>query len=128
MQTFPGFNRAPNEHWHRIQAFFDSMTERNLSSTPERGEPSKRRVMAFAFNRLFATYTAAALPSTGEASPAHLDQETHARIDRLFEKEDAHKRKLWVDAGITVKSFRENWRSWVHHLYEEGKKAYSGHC
>jgi len=81
--------------------------------------------MAFAFNRLFATYTAAALPSTGHASPAHLDEETHARIDRLFEGEGEHKRKLWVDAGITVKGFRENWRSWVHRLYQEGKYAES---
>lgn len=43
MKNFPGLNEAKDVYWtDQIQTFFDSFAERNLSSTRERSEITKR--------------------------------------------------------------------------------------
>ena len=76
--------------------------------------------MSLAFNRLFSTFAAVALPATGVSQPAGLDEELRNRIDNLFGQEIGQ-RAQWIKAGQKVYEYRTNWRKWVKRLYLEGK-------
>ena len=53
---FPGLNEAPLKFWQeRIQPFFDSFAERGFSTTRERSEITKRRLLSLAFTRILGT-------------------------------------------------------------------------
>lgn len=119
-QQFPGIKNAPPAYWHRIQTFFDGMCEANLSCTPERGEVTKRRMMAMAFTRLFATFAAVGLPAVGESEPAGMDEAMAKEIDDLFEEGDPQK-AAWVTAGKEVERLRVAWKNWVKNMYQGGK-------
>lgn len=78
--------------------------------------------MAFAFNRLFSTFTAVGLPANGPSSPASLDADMVSAIDDLYADSDERRRTTWVNAGKKVDEYRRNWKTWVHELYMEGQK------
>ena len=54
--NFPALNEAPIKFWQlRIQPFFDSFAERNLSSTRERSQITQRRMITLGFTRVLGT-------------------------------------------------------------------------
>lgn len=56
IQNLPCLREAPLKYWQdRIQPFFDSFAERNLSNTKERSEVTKRRMLAMGFTRILGT-------------------------------------------------------------------------
>ncbi|GAA6055274.1 hypothetical protein JCM3770_001520, partial [Rhodotorula araucariae] len=62
VHAMPGLRGAKQEYWtDHVQPFFDSFAERDLSATIERGEITKRRMLAFGIVRLLGTYTSRAL-------------------------------------------------------------------
>ncbi|BGP72928.1 hypothetical protein NBRC10513v2_006332 [Rhodotorula toruloides] len=53
LYNMPGLRNAKLEYWQEnIQPFFDSFAERDLSSTVERGEVTKRRMLSLGFVRI----------------------------------------------------------------------------
>ncbi|BGP51608.1 hypothetical protein JCM10450v2_007558 [Rhodotorula kratochvilovae] len=72
VHAMPGLRGAKSEYWtEHVQPFFDTFAERDLSSTIERGEITKRRMLALGIVRLLGTYTSSALPRVpGPSAPA----------------------------------------------------------
>ncbi|GAA5857428.1 hypothetical protein JCM9279_002509 [Rhodotorula babjevae] len=72
VHQMPGLRGAKDEYWgEHWQKFIDGFAECDLSSTVERGEITKRRLLSLGIVRLLGTYTSSALPAVpGPAAPA----------------------------------------------------------
>lgn len=76
--TFPGFNTAPNKYFtHHAQPWFDGIASHGLSTTVERGEPTKRMQLNMLFTRLLGSWYARGMQvSVGGGAAATLKQDT----------------------------------------------------
>ncbi|KDE09124.1 hypothetical protein MVLG_00839 [Microbotryum lychnidis-dioicae p1A1 Lamole] len=80
----PVLREAKPEYWtDRIQPFWDSFMERDLSTTAERAEITKRRLLGMGFTRVLGTYTSTCLPPQGRHAPARPSITVMRRIDHL---------------------------------------------
>lgn len=76
--TFPGFNTAPNKYFtHHAQPWFDGIASHGLSTTVERGEPTKRMQLNMLLTRLLGSWYARGMQvSVGGGAAATLKQDT----------------------------------------------------
>ncbi|GJN93987.1 hypothetical protein Rhopal_007050-T1 [Rhodotorula paludigena] len=75
---------AQDSYWHDWQQFIDSFAERDLSSTVERGEVTKRRMLSFGIVRVLGTYVSVALPAVpGPSVPARPSTTMMRQLDLL---------------------------------------------
>ncbi|GAA5905179.1 hypothetical protein JCM6882_000401 [Rhodosporidiobolus microsporus] len=80
----PALRLAKPTYWtEQIQPFIDSFAERDLSSTVERGEITKRRMLALGIVRLLGSYVSNSLKPLGPAAPARPSSSMMRRIDLL---------------------------------------------
>ncbi|GAA5827582.1 hypothetical protein JCM11251_001743 [Rhodosporidiobolus azoricus] len=80
----PALRLAKPTYWtEQIQPFIDSFAERDLSSTVERGEITKRRMLALGIVRVLGTYVSNSLKPLGVSSPARPSSSMMKRIDLL---------------------------------------------
>lgn len=100
--NFPALRLAKTEYWtEQIQPFFDSFAERDLSTTKERSEVTKRfvplsrsskisltrtrsRLLAMGLTRILGTYYGTCIRPIGPSSPARPSIAVMRRIDHLF--------------------------------------------
>lgn len=77
----PGLNTAPNSYFtRRAQPWFDDIASRGLSTTVERGEPTKRFQLNMLLTRLLGSwYARGILVSFDDGQAATLKQDTAAR-------------------------------------------------
>ncbi|RYZ35815.1 MAG: hypothetical protein EOP49_33145 [Sphingobacteriales bacterium] len=66
--------------------------------------------------------TSASAP-TVDANVSKLESEPELFSDDsgLFDDEPEERRKIWLTAGHDFLEYRQNWRSWVQRLYQEGE-------
>lgn len=82
--NLPALREAKREFWtDRIQPFFDSFAERDLSTTSERSEVTKRRMLSMAFTRILSTYYSTCVTAKGPSAPARPSVGIMRRIDQL---------------------------------------------
>jgi hypothetical protein len=83
--NFPALRLAKSEYWtQQIQPFFDSFAERDLSTTRERSEVTKRRLLSLGLTRILSTYYSTCLLPLGLAEPARPTIPVMRRIDGLY--------------------------------------------
>ncbi|BGP10521.1 hypothetical protein JCM10049v2_006413 [Rhodotorula toruloides] len=84
LYNMPGLRNAKLEYWQEnIQPFFDSFAERDLSSTVERGEVTKRRMLSLGFVRVLGTYYSTCYRPLGPSAPARPTISMMRKIDLL---------------------------------------------
>ncbi|GAA6059871.1 hypothetical protein JCM10212_007076 [Sporobolomyces blumeae] len=84
IENMPALRTAKPTYWsEQIQQFFDSFAERDLSSTKERGEITKRRMLATGITRIVGSYVSSSLRPIGPAAPARPSTSTMRRVDLL---------------------------------------------
>jgi hypothetical protein len=84
VKNFPGLDTVKDAYWtDQIQAFFDSFAERNLSTTRERSEITKRRLLSMGLTRILGTYYATCITSFSK-SPSRPNATILRRMDDLF--------------------------------------------
>ncbi|KAK4046130.1 hypothetical protein OIV83_006326 [Microbotryomycetes sp. JL201] len=82
--NLPPLNGAKRNYWtDHIQVFWDSFTEKDLSTTLERAEVTKRKLLAMGLTRIVGTYTSTCLPPLGRQGPARPTMAMMRRIDHL---------------------------------------------
>ncbi|KAK4053580.1 hypothetical protein OIO90_003817 [Microbotryomycetes sp. JL221] len=82
--NLPPLNGAKQSYWtDYIQVFWDSFTEKDLSTTLERSEVTKRRLLAMGLTRIVGTYTSTCMPPLGRQTPARPTMAMMRRIDHL---------------------------------------------
>ncbi|GAA5956736.1 hypothetical protein JCM21900_002166 [Sporobolomyces salmonicolor] len=82
--NLPALRTARPSYWtDQIQPFFDSFAERDLSSTRERGEITKRRMLATGITRILGTYFSTCVRPLGLSSPARPSLAMMRQIDLL---------------------------------------------
>ncbi|KAM0785987.1 hypothetical protein ACM66B_006805 [Microbotryomycetes sp. NB124-2] len=82
--NLPPLNGAKRNYWtDHIQVFWDSFTEKDLSTTLERAEVTKRKLLAMGLTRIVGTYTSTCLPPLGRQGPARPTMPMMRRIDHL---------------------------------------------
>ncbi|GAA5851019.1 hypothetical protein JCM3766R1_007104 [Sporobolomyces carnicolor] len=83
--NLPALRTAKPTYWtDQIQPFIDSFAERDLSSTKERGEITKRRMLATGITRIIGSYLSSSLkPIGGPSSPARPSLAMMHRVDLL---------------------------------------------
>jgi PX-associated len=78
--TFPGVDIAPQKYWtKRIQPWFDGIALLGLSTSIERGVPTKRQQLSFLLTRLVGTYFSRGISVVSPNSVSRLGQESAAR-------------------------------------------------
>ncbi|KAI5479440.1 PX domain-containing protein [Pseudohyphozyma bogoriensis] len=83
--NFPVLRTAKREYWtDHIQPFFDSFAERDLSTTKERSEVTKRRLLSMGLSRILGTYFSTCITSLGRHAPSRPTLKIMKRIDHLF--------------------------------------------
>ncbi|GAA6024859.1 hypothetical protein JCM11491_005677 [Sporobolomyces phaffii] len=82
--NMPALRTAKPSYWtDQIQPFFDSFAERDLSSTKERGEITKRRMLATGITRIIGSYVSTSIRPTGVSAPARPSLATMNQVDLL---------------------------------------------
>ncbi|GAA5869290.1 hypothetical protein JCM1840_004346 [Sporobolomyces johnsonii] len=82
--NLPALRTAKPSYWtDQIQPFFDSFAERDLSSTRERGEITKRRMLATGITRILGTYFSTCVRPLGPSSPARPSLSMMRQLDLL---------------------------------------------
>lgn len=85
VKTLPALRMAKDEYWtNQIQPFQDSFAERDLSTSQERDEVTKRRLLSLGISRLVSTFYSTVVTSSGESEPARPNREIMKRVDDLF--------------------------------------------
>ncbi|GAA5866451.1 hypothetical protein JCM8547_000629 [Rhodosporidiobolus lusitaniae] len=80
----PALRSAKPIYWtDQIQPFFDSFAERDLSSTVERGEVTKRRMLALGIVRILGTYYSNCLKPLGASAPSRPSSSMMNSVDLL---------------------------------------------
>ncbi|KAL8291630.1 hypothetical protein RQP46_001888 [Phenoliferia psychrophenolica] len=84
IKNAPVMREAKPEYWtDQIQPFFDSFAERDLSTTQERSEVTKRRLIAMGLTRILGTYYSTCMTSSGRSLPARPSMRIMRRVDHL---------------------------------------------
>ncbi|GAA5959308.1 hypothetical protein JCM3765_006555 [Sporobolomyces pararoseus] len=82
--NMPALRTAKPTYWtDQIQPFFDSFAERDLSSTKERGEITKRRMLATGITRIIGSYLSSSIKPLGPSAPARPSLAMMHRVDLL---------------------------------------------
>ncbi|BGP20027.1 hypothetical protein JCM10213_000591 [Rhodosporidiobolus nylandii] len=101
----PALRSAKPEYWTEgIQAFWDSFAEKDLSSTVERGEVTKRRMLSLGIVRLLGSYASNSIKPRGIAAPARPSKPQMRQIDLLVpgSMEDMIQRYTDGAGGVSV--------------------------
>lgn len=78
--TFPGIDVAPKKYWtRRIQPWFDGIASHGLSTSIERGVPTKRHQLSLLLTRLVGSYFSRGVGIVFADSVSTLGQESAAR-------------------------------------------------
>ncbi|GAA5931207.1 uncharacterized protein JCM15063_002576 [Sporobolomyces koalae] len=84
IKNMPVLRTAKQTYWtDQIQPFIDSFAERDLSSTKERGEITKRRMLATGITRIVGSYLATSIRPLGSAAPSRPSLGAMHRVDLL---------------------------------------------
>lgn len=114
IKNFPGLDEAKEEYWtDRIQPFFDSFAERNFSVTRERGEVTKRRLLAMGFTRVLGTYMGSAITPLGDSTPSRPDKALMTRVDLLFPGNMQAMHRILCGKRKDGSSKAPNYNAWV---------------
>ncbi|GAA5877826.1 hypothetical protein JCM3774_000188 [Rhodotorula dairenensis] len=115
--NMPGLSSAKPLYWQaQIQPFFDSFAERDLSSTVERGEITKRRMLSLGIVRIVGTYYSTCLRPLQPSSPARLSVSMKLKIDLVVPGGvESMWRRVSTEAGY------EQCKSWVAVAEEKGQ-------
>ncbi|GAA5979388.1 hypothetical protein JCM11641_005020 [Rhodosporidiobolus odoratus] len=115
-------NAKPNYWSDLIQPFFDSFAEKDLSSTVERGEITKRRMLTLGVVRLTGSYVSSSIRSIGPASPARPSRRMMSQVDLLV---PGNMNSYWRilrpgstvnGAWVAVADAKEEGGEWVFHI------------
>ncbi|KAK4703173.1 hypothetical protein P7C70_g3044, partial [Phenoliferia sp. Uapishka_3] len=113
----PALRDAKKEYWtDQIQPFFDSFAERGFSTTQERNEVTKRRLLAMGFTRLLGTYYSTCMTASGNPAPSRPSLRISKRIDGLVADDGA--RKEWEQAGERAEKLRTTWVAYKRALID----------
>ncbi|GAA6021527.1 hypothetical protein JCM10207_005791 [Rhodosporidiobolus poonsookiae] len=117
----PALRSAKPTYWTEIQHFIDSFAERDLSSTVERGEVTKRRMLSLGIVRILGTYYSTCLRSLGPASPARPTATMMRRIDLLV---PGGMESMWRVLRPEEEARYGAWVAVVEETSEGGEKAF----
>ncbi|GAA98829.1 uncharacterized protein L969DRAFT_51051 [Mixia osmundae IAM 14324] len=82
---FPALREAKASYWYgQIQPFFDGFAEKTFSTTSERSELTKRRILSFGLTRILGTYFSTCVTALGDVAPARPDTTLMRKVDLLF--------------------------------------------
>ncbi|KAM0749704.1 hypothetical protein T439DRAFT_381276 [Meredithblackwellia eburnea MCA 4105] len=85
IKNAPVLRDAKREYWtDQIQPLFDSFAERDLSTTKERSEVTKRRLLSMGLTRILGTYYSTCMPALRNSAPARPNRLVMNRIDHLL--------------------------------------------
>ncbi|GEM12402.1 PX domain-containing protein, partial [Rhodotorula toruloides] len=118
LYNMPGLRNAKLEYWQEnIQPFFDSFAERDLSSTVERGEVTKRRMLSLGFVRVLGTYYSTCYRPLGPSAPARPTISMMRKIDLLV---PGSMDSMW---GIVFPDRRVGYNAWVAVVQEKEERG-----
>ncbi|SCV70931.1 BQ2448_3693 [Microbotryum intermedium] len=118
----PVLREAKPEYWtDRIQPFWDSFMERDLSTTAERAEITKRRLLGMGFTRVLGTYTSTCLPPQGRHAPARPSITVMRRIDHLV---PGSMDSLWITFRPNERIAYNAWSAIVSEEESRGETAF----
>ncbi|GAA5989987.1 hypothetical protein JCM10908_002410 [Rhodotorula pacifica] len=115
--NMPGLSSAKPSYWQeQIQPFFDSFAERDLSSTVERGEITKRRMLSLGVVRIIGTYYSTCLRPIQPSSPARPPASMKLKIDLVV---PGGMESMWRRVAPEVEY--SECKTWVAVAEEKGK-------
>ncbi|BGP58145.1 hypothetical protein JCM8202v2_005806 [Rhodotorula sphaerocarpa] len=116
--NMPALDSAKPEYWQeQIQPFFDSFAERDLSSTVERGEITKRRMLSLGIVRIIGTYYSTCVRPLQPSAPARPSSSMRVKVDLTVPGDmETVWRVVCPDASAEVRS-----KIWVAVTEEKGR-------
>ncbi|GAA5887625.1 hypothetical protein JCM16303_001452 [Sporobolomyces ruberrimus] len=119
--NLPALRTAKPTYWtDQIQPFIDSFAERDLSSTKERGEITKRRMLATGITRIVGSYLSTSIKPLGPSAPARPTLAMMNRVDLLV---PGSMESMW--RLLHPQSPQPEYNAWVAVVEEKTKSGVS---